>query len=262
MNMNENLKYIPACALAGDAAKNADMRQRLAQKLKDGQVVTVGQNGRLDPEGSTVVPDGILANPVDTQLSQMRQRLAQKLRDGQPVPVGSNGRLNNDSTISTPRGKLAAQWYEKNPELLEQECAAMRHCGFSSFELTMLPDNRLAWTGYLEPGILPEKTHWQVRAVYNNNHPMQVMGSSVRVYLIHPTIDDLIEILGERPSHLLRDSEGGVYLCTSRAEDVLVGDVSTSAASVLLWAVKWLMCLELVLMGDLTMAEFNKHDGI
>ena len=170
-----------------------------------------------------------------------------------------------DSTISIPKGKLAGQWYENDPALLEAEKAAMHKC-FPGFTLDKLDDGRLFWIGELTPGIYETKFHerktYTVMAVYNNNHPQQVMGSSVRIYPVLPDVDDLINLCGFRPYHLLRDSKDNLYLCTNEAGNVRTGATTTSAASVLAWAVKWLVSFELVLTGDLPKETFNEHGGV
>ena len=88
------------------------------------------------------------------------------------------------------------------------------------------------------------------------------MGSSVFVYPLLPDVQDLIDFCGFRPSHLLVDSAGQNYLCTAESSDVKAGKTITTAASVLAWAVKWLTAYELVLTGDLSKEDFNRHHGI
>jgi hypothetical protein len=68
--------------------------------------------------------------------------------------------------------------------------------------------------------------------------------------------------MGWAPTHLLRDSDNQLYLCTAEADDIKVGKKVTSAASVVGWAVKWLLAFELVLTGDLPKEKFNEHGGI
>jgi hypothetical protein len=89
------------------------------------------------------------------------------------------------------------------------------------------------------------------------------MGGSVRVVLLDPSIDTVINALGWRPHHLLYNEIDGTYLCTTRAEDISYGGYAeTTAIQTLTWAVKWLTALELVLTGDLSKELFNKPDGI
>jgi hypothetical protein len=62
--------------------------------------------------------------------------------------------------------------------------------------------------------------------------------------------------------HLLRDHDGHVYLCTARPEDVKAGNIVTSAASSLAWAIKWISSFELYLAGDLSLTDFGAHGTI
>ena len=197
----------------------------------------------------------------DATLKAKREELKKKLLEGKKVTIAPDGNVtkgDDSSSIVIPKGKLAiTQWYEKDPGLLMAEKAAMNHA-FPGFALDKLDDGRLAWVGSLNIGILGDN-EWHIMAVYNNNHPEQVMGSSVRVYLIQPDIDELIKDLGWKPFHLLPDSNNQYYLCTAEAGNIKTGKETTSAASVIAWAVKWLMAFELVLTGDLSQEQFNTH---
>ena len=197
----------------------------------------------------------------DATLKAKREELKKKLLEGKKVTIAPDGNVtkgDDSSSIVIPKGKLAIiQWYEKDPGLLMAEKAAMNHA-FPGFALDKLDDGRLAWVGSLNIGILGDN-EWHIMAVYNNNHPEQVMGSSVRVYLIQPDIDELIKDLGWKPFHLLPDSNNQYYLCTAEAGNIKTGKETTSAASVIAWAVKWLMAFELVLTGDLSKEQFNTH---
>ena len=136
-----------------------------------------------------------------------------------------------------------------------------------NFTMDYLDDGRLSWVGTLSPNY-KEKMDWYIQAVYNNNHPQKIMGSSVKIYLIEPEVESLMQRVG-RLSHLIRDHNDELYLCTTEAQYVKDGQISdnnqrqiTSAASVIAMAAKWLLGMEMVLAGDLSMAEFNKEHGI
>ena len=216
-----------------------------------------------------IIPTGRMAD--DAALAAKRAELKRKLLEGGKITLkkngGATGGSGESSSISIPGGKLAAQWYERDPELLEMERAAMARA-FNGFELTKLDDGRLCWIGDVTPGVYETKYGIQNRktytlmAVYQNNHPNQQMGSSVFVYPLLPDVQDLIDFCGFRPSHLLVDSAGQNYLCTAESTDVKVGKTVTTAASVLAWAIKWLTAYELVLTGDLAKEDFNRHHGI
>lgn len=254
---------IPATRLAVDDAILKAKREELKKKLLEGKKVTIAPDGNVtkgDDSSSIVIPKGKLAADDDI-LKKKREELKKKLLEGKKVTIAPDGNVtkgDDSSSIVIPKGKLAvAQWYEKDPGLLMAEKAAMNHA-FPGFTLDKLDDGRLAWVGSLNIGILGDN-EWHIMAVYNNNHPQQVMGSSVRVYLIQPDIDELIKDLGWRPLHLLMDSNNQLYLCTAEAGNIKTGKETTSAASVIAWAVKWLMSFELVLTGDLSQEQFNTH---
>ncbi|GAP73151.1 hypothetical protein SAMD00024442_63_5 [Candidatus Symbiothrix dinenymphae] len=212
---------------------------------------------------SITIPAGKLADD-DEALRRKREELKRKLLEGRSIPISSRGNVTSSTGqgISIPPGKLALdQWYEKDPGLLAAEKAAMARA-FPHFQLEKLADNRLAWVGELNIGIIGTTSSWHIMAVYNNNHPQQVMGSSVRIYLVDPDIQEVINGLGWRPYHLLKDSNNQLYLCTAEAGDIKTGNKVTSAASVIAWAVKWLMAFELVWTGDLPKEKFNEHSGI
>jgi len=207
-------------------------------------------------------PYARFAADEDAALKAKREELKKRLLEGKKVMVGRQGNVmgkEKDAVLVTPENtKLAAikQWYENDPVLLNAEKAAMNRA-FPDFTLEKLPDGRLYWQGALNIGVMGDNV-WHVMAVYDNNHPRQIMGSSVKVYLVEPDIDELIEGLGWRPHHLLVDSVGQTYLCTTEAQFVkATKSTSTSALTVMGWAIKWLTAFELVLTGDLSMEDFN-----
>lgn len=262
---------IPAARMAAEDAA-AKKREELKKKLLAGTPVKIAPTGNVTGSGddsSITIPKGKLASDDAVRNARLkakqeildRTKIKKALLNGDPIAVSSTGKPTDDptkATIQVPPGILAVtQWYERDPDLLAMEKVAMKKC-FPGFQLEKLDDGRLAWFGPLNIGIMGDN-QWHIMAVYNNNHPEQVMGSSVRVYLVQPDIDELIQGLGWRPTHLLSDSSGQLYLCTAEAGNIKTGRESTSAASVIAWAVKWLMSFELVLTGDLTPEQFNTH---
>ncbi|MGM9697765.1 MAG: hypothetical protein ACI3Y0_03880 [Prevotella sp.] len=255
---------VPAGKMAIDLAKLK--RKELAEKIKNGQRIEIGQSGNAMGEEQTkiVAKEGKLA--IDLAKLK-RKELAEKIKNGQQIELGQSGNAMGEeqTKIVAKKGKLAAQWYETDKELLEDEIAAMNEV-FPQFKLQKIddPSSRwhkcLAWIGVLRPGIVDDIA-WQVMAVYSPNHPVAQMGGSVCVYLLDPTVEDVTAALGQRPFHLINDGEGGYYLCTARRSDISdgnnYGDHVTSAVNTLTWACKWLMAVELVCTGDMTMEEFD-----
>lgn len=257
--------FIPTGKMASDATLAAK-RAELKRKLLSGDRITLSNNGNAMNGGNSIsVPRGKLAS--DASLAAKRAELKRKLLSGEKITLSNTGNaMNGGSSISVPPGKLAAyQWYECDPELLDAEIAAMSRA-FPNFTLDKLDDGRLYWLGTICPGIYESKygrrKEYVLMAVYQNNHPHQEMGSSVHVYPIQPDVNELVDECGFTPYHLLRDSNDDKYLCTAEAGDVLDGRTSTSAASVLAWAVKWFMAYELVLTGDMPREDFMIHGRI
>jgi len=253
---------------ADDAA--AKIREQLAKDLREGKPIELASSGdvtkQTGEQTKLVTQPGKLATENDAA-AKIREQLAKDLRDGKPIELASSGdvtkQTGEQTKLVTQPGKLAAfQWYNREPERLRAEKEAMAHF-FPQFKLYKMKDDRYYWHGTLRPGVLPNGWAWEVAAIYNNDHPAPVMGGSVRVVLLKPDIDVIINALGWRPHHLLYSEQDGTYLCTTRAEDISYGSrEETTAAQTLTWAVKWLTALELVMTGDLSKELFNKPDGI
>ncbi len=268
--MNNQI-IIPQGRFAADDAALAAKRAALKAKLLSGDKISLkpGTGNAVQGGGedsSISIPKGKLASD-DAALKAKREALKKKLMGGEKITLKGDGNVTGtsnaqDATISIPKGKLAAQWYESNPTLLEAEKAAMAKC-FPNFELGKLDDGRLYWMGELAPGVYEtkfgRKKSYTVMAVYQNNHPVQQMGSSVFVYPVLPDADELIHDGPFCTAHMLYDSVREKYICTANADDIRVGNTKTTAASVLGWAVKWLLAYELVLTGDATETEFRTH---
>lgn len=258
---------IPKGRLASDEEDAAARRRReLRENLLKGKKIVMDNTGNVNApvNPANVIPKGKLAGDEEDAAARRRRELRENLLKGKKIVMDNTGNVNapvNPANV-IPKGKLAAltQWYDENPVLLEAEKTAMAKA-FPYFQLDKLEDGRLYWYGALNIGVLGNNV-WNVMAVYNNNHPEQIMGSSVRVYLVEPDIQEIIDGLGWAPHHLLRDSNNQLYLCTTEAGYVKTGDEVTSAASVIAWAVKWLLAFELVLTGDLTREEFDQPHGI
>ncbi len=262
-----NIK-IPIGKFAGEDAA-AKKRRELRDRLVKGETIKIRRDTNAMAEGreATIeVGKGKLAG--EDAAAKKRRELRDRLRNGETIKIRRDTNAmaeGREATIEVGKGKLAAQWYDANPTLLTMEKIAMER-NFPQFTLDKLDDGRLCWVGILEPGVYEskfgQKRQYHVMAVYDNNHPNQKMGSSVRVYPLMPDVDELIESCGFRPFHLLTDDVGNLYLCTNEAGDQKVGVTTTTAATVLGWASKWLIAFELVLTGDLPLADFNRHGGI
>jgi hypothetical protein len=210
------------------------------------------------------VPAAIL-KADDEAAARRRRELREKLLRGEEVKITPRGHVEdaNKNKISpgivVPEGKLASfYWYENDPELFEDEKAAMSRF-FPQFKLEELEDGRLYWYGALETN-LRQGGIWYLQAIYDNNHPNNsTYGGSVKVYSISPDLAEIQKEIDENIPHLLVDSKKNLYLCTARKEDIKVGNTVTSAASSLAWAAKWIAAFEMWMAGDLSTDEFIGH---
>ncbi len=224
------------------------------------------------------VPQGKLAVEDDAAAAS-RRGLRDKLLRGENVQVTQTGELrsaedvepSDGPAIQVPQGKFASlfipggvlggsfYWYENRSELYQSEVAAMQKY-FPSFKLQKLSDGRLSWVGTVRPKNVRKNAAWLLQAVYDHNHPSNSnWGGSVRIYSVDPDLTELQSKIQEPIPHLLRDPNGNVYMCTARREDVKTGYVTTSAASSLAWAVKWITVFELWIAGDVSTAQFRDH---
>ena len=167
---------------------------------------------------------------------------------------------------------VANQWYEKNKDLFEAEIVAMNDfkpdARYGFFE-----DGRMYWSVSFTPTVAGRRTRtYNLALVYDADHPKARYGSSVKAYLIKPTIDDLQTIVNRTPEitdksipHLLRDASGELYLCsadTTNCKDNLSNGGITSASTSLRFAMRWINIFELGLIDPETWRKFHAHGEI
>lgn len=123
---------------------------------------------------------------------------------------------------------------------------------FPHFKLEKLDNGQLCWVGTLKP-CGDNDIVWSLMAVYDNNHPHNDnYGGSVKIYSVDPDLDELqSQVGGSGLPHVLTDASGNRYMCTARKSDVTTGNVVTSAATSLRWAVKWTFTVTCWLNGDI-----------
>ena len=171
----------------------------------------------------------------------------------------------------------ADQWYEKNPDLLTAEKAAMYDFQGKKARFCILKDGRACWMVHCQPSIAGRDKRYcrayDIALIYDNDHPQARYGSSVKAYLLNPTVDQLQDIVnrtsGVSPKnipHLLRDGNGELYLCSADTRDVSTSLDSkggiTSAATSLRFALRWINIFELGLIDPVTWGKFQRHGEI
>lgn len=213
-----------------------------------------------------------MTQPFKDAAAERRRQLAAQLLRGESVmvtqqgaiqPIGS-GSNSSATAITVPEGKLAAPslyWYERDPELFQGELEAMNHF-FPQFRPDRLPDGRMSWLGSLASGLPGSQRIWHLQVVYDHDHPHNNdYGGSISVFPIEPDLKALEAQLGESIPHTLRHHDTGeLSLCTVEADAFRSGkNHSSTAASSLAWAAKWIAAFELWMLGDLSTEQFAGH---
>ena len=209
--------------------------------------------------------------PLSDSAAERRKQLAAQLLRGEEVIVSQQGAIrsitergSDEVAITVPEGKLAAPslyWYERDPELFQAELGAMNHF-FPLFRPDLLVDGRMSWLGSLASGVPGSHRIWHLQVIYDHDHPHNdSWGGSIHVFPIDPDLRALEEELGEPIPHTIRhEGSGDISLCTVEAEAFLQDrDHSSTAASSLAWAAKWIAAFELWMLGELSTAQFAGH---
>lgn len=169
---------------------------------------------------------------------------------------------------------MAYYWYQSDPELYQAEVQAMKKF-FPSFQINQLQDGsgRLYWRGKVRP--LPNGITWDVMLIYKNDHPHageNEYGGSVQILPISPRLKDIAQITMETLKetygdnvarygfglglpHIYRGNFGRneeYFICTADPKYFKTGQTrSTSAATALSWACKWMVLCEMWMNGEI-----------
>lgn len=258
------------------------------------------------PKKPSAVPKSILSTrSVRDLINEMRggedYKSEEKGNDDEPY-------IDEDQAVAKPKiapktvlsaDHYADQWYEKNPDLLRAEQRAMSDFQGHKARFYILKDGRACWMVSARPLVasmnkcancmmqsckkrcFAQKANaketmcrkYDLLLVYDNDHPKPRYGSSVKAYLLNPTVDQLQDIVnrtsGVSPKnipHLLRDSNGELYLCSADIRDVSTSLDSkggiTSAATSLRFCLRWINIFELGLIDPVTWSKFQRHGEI
>ena len=151
--------------------------------------------------------------------------------------------------------EIKKQWYEKNPELLEAEKAAMETIAKDDDkELGFLKDGRAFWNIGFRSRLLGRK--YKLAFIYDPEHPNAKLGNQgLWVYPIEPTYKMLLDEMNmscgtdyECMSYSLRDGQGEWHLSLCETETAYISGwsdcrrqyITISAANVLLAAKEWI----------------------
>ncbi len=172
---------------------------------------------------------------------------------------------------------MAYYWYQSDPQLYQTEVAAMKHF-FPTFTINQLQDGsgRLYWRGKVQPtgkgGMV-----WDLMLIYKNSHPHAEegeYGGSVQILPLQPRLKDLADnimpsLLAQYKNmdnlyakglqlglpHVYHQKFGRneeYFICSADPKYFKTGqNQSTSAASALSWACKWIILCEMWLNGEI-----------
>ena len=174
---------------------------------------------------------------------------------------------------------MAYYWYQSDPQLYQMEVAAMKKF-FPSFTINQLQDGsgRLYWRGKVQPtgegGMV-----WDIMLIYKNTHPKVLSdteyGGTVQILPVSPRLKDIAQQMmplleqtygsydncvkrgfGLGLPHIYRDNfvrQEEYFICTADPK-YFKGDKtqSTSAASALSWACKWIILCEMWMNGEIS----------
>ncbi len=161
---------------------------------------------------------------------------------------------------------MAFYWYQSDPDLYQAEVQAMKKF-FPSFTIHQLQDGsgRLYWRGKVQP-LGKDGMVWDLMLIYKNDHPHATdgeYGGSIQILPISPRLKDIASQLPIQPEkglglglpHIYRDNFGRkeeYFICTADPKYFKAGQTrSTSAASALSWACKWIVLCEMWLNGEI-----------
>lgn len=162
---------------------------------------------------------------------------------------------------------MAFYWYQSDPDLYQAEIAAMRKF-FPSFNINQLQDGsgRLYWRGKVQPSGQGGMV-WDLMLIYKNDHPHASegeFGGSIQILPVQPRLKDIAQQLPIDPNrglglglpHIYRSNFGRneeYFICTADPKYFKAGQArSTSAASALSWACKWIILCEMWLNGEIS----------
>lgn len=145
---------------------------------------------------------------------------------------------------------MAFYWYQSDPDLYRAEVQAMNKF-FPSFTIHQLPDGsgRLYWRGKVQPAG-PDGMVWDLMLIYKNDHPHA--GASE-----YGSYENCVRHgFGLGLPHIYRDNFGRneeYFICTADPKYFKTGMTrSTSAASSLSWACKWILLCEMWMNGEIS----------
>lgn len=190
------------------------------------------------------------------------------------APVKTKKEIIPHTVVSAP----VQQWYKTNKALYDAEVAAMRkEFNDPNMQPHFMSDGRMYWLVKTRPNLGRgfNTMTYTMKLVYDPDHPKVRYSSSVKPYLVSPTLGELQKIVNMLPHipldadgkklipHTLTDNRGERYICSSDVADVHAEDTcTTSAVTSFRFAYRWLMVFELAIRKPEAWKDFQAHGKI
>ena len=190
------------------------------------------------------------------------------------APVKTKKEIIPHTVVSAP----VQQWYKTNKALYNAEIAAMRkEFNDPNMQPHFMSDGRMYWLVKTRPNLGRgfNTMTYTMKLVYDPDHPKVRYSSSVKPYLVSPTLGELQKIVNMLPHipldadgkklipHTLTDNRGERYICSSDVADVHAEDTcTTSAVTSFRFAYRWLMVFELAIRKSEAWKDFQAHGKI
>lgn len=232
-----------------------------------------------------IIPHTVVSAPEKDTVGDLIEQLHKEpepLPEEQPeekteTPEKTDGKKSiiPKTIVSAP---VQQQWYKTNKALYNAEVAAMRkEFNDPNMQPHFMSDGRMYWLVKTRPNLGRgfNTMTYTMKLVYDPDHPKVRYSSSVKPYLVSPTLGELQKIVNMLPHipldadgkklipHTLTDNRGERYICSSDVADVHAEDTcTTSAVTSFRFAYRWLMVFELAIRKPEAWKDFQAHGKI
>ena len=238
-----------------------------------------------DSSKKSIIPKTVVSAPEKDTVGDLIEQLHKEpepLPKEQPeekteTPEKTDGKKSiiPKTIVSAP---VQQQWYKTNKALYNAEVAAMRkEFNDPNMQPHFMSDGRMYWLVKTRPNLGRgfNTMTYTMKLVYDPDHPKVRYSSSVKPYLVSPTLGELQKIVNMLPHipldadgkklipHTLTDNRGERYICSSDVADVHAEDTcTTSAVTSFRFAYRWLMVFELAIRKPEAWKDFQAHGKI
>lgn len=232
-----------------------------------------------------IIPHTVVSAPEKDTVGDLIEQLHKEpepLPEEQPEEKAETPEKTDGKKSIIPKTIVSApvqqQWYKTNKALYNAEVAAMRkEFNDPNMQPHFMSDGRMYWLVKTRPNLGRgfNTMTYTMKLVYDPDHPKVRYSSSVKPYLVSPTLGELQKIVNMLPHipldadgkklipHTLTDNRGERYICSSDVADVHAENTcTTSAVTSFRFAYRWLMVFELAIRKPEAWKDFQAHGKI